>query len=165
MALRMVSYDVGKTCTGVVIADVHNATELTIIDMYVLQGQAKEMRTLLVEHAKDVILNQIQNHNALVIYENIYTPKRFYANYEVIRLNKMLRKFYEDKGVPIKSLLPSQKVSMIPGARSKDRKKRSEDYALRCLNGEMKAKFQSFNRRHDVADALLGILYMQTKKM
>ena len=159
---RIISLDCGRQCSGVVVMDF---LESKIVFMEFVNG------SLLEYIQNDSFLKWIVKNKTLVIYENLYMPKlkRAYANWNVMRMQKAIRKYFLnlDCGVKVKAVPPSQKVSLVPGEFSKDRKKRSIESARRFLQDkggrEWKDAFEGLHRKHDVADALLAALYQVRK--
>lgn len=151
--MRFVACDLGNQHCGVVVADVQagNAEppSVTIVDMRCVADDAAVFQ--LVTASAPV---------AMVLYENTY----MFNNWSLLRAQKRLRKACEDADVKTKALLPSQKHSgsVQPGTRSKRRKVDAVTSARLWLTqhapGWLPA-FDGMDRNHDVADALLMLLY------
>jgi len=150
---RIISIDCGRGCSGVVIFEDGHLIHMDCVT------------SNLMEYCETRLKEFIIPHHTLMIYENLWMPKmkRSYANWPLMKIQKTVRKFFESHKCTVKALLPSQKVSMVPGEFSKDRKKRSEESCrvyLKDVGGSWLDTFERYPRRHDIADALLAALYM-----
>lgn len=158
---RILVFDCGNKHTAIVVADVvcQTSFELIYMDLYV----SDNMKGKLINFCKDNIDKYIDDtEKCLVIYENVFSS-RGYPNWTLISIQKMVRKHYEDMGVMVRTLLPSQKWKL--GGTVKNRKEKAVEYAEELLNSldndEWLTTFKNIeNRRHDVADALLAARYV-----
>ena len=157
---RIAAFDVGNKNTGVVVVD--TTTPLTILHMdCITASTANEMMENVMSAAKTIVEPLLTGHDhPFIVYENIYTPKGGYRNFTVIGINKAIRKHFEGEGYKVKSLLASQKLSMIPGTRNRQRKKAAQEAVTNMLEGDTLTEFQSHERCHDIADAFLMVAYL-----
>ena len=156
--MRYIAVDIGKNVSGVVIGDIDNH-ELTIKHMECHEGKD------LVEHVTTHLIPEWSPK--YVVYENTYIG-RGKSNYTCMRIQTTLRKAIKDmKDISVRSLLPSQKISMLPGKKHRDRKKQAEKYVSDYLanhDDHWSTVYQSMTpRKHDVADAVLMLLYVASK--
>lgn len=155
--MRYISIDIGKDFSGIVVGDIEE-NELTIKHMECYEGKD------LVDH---VVVRLIPEWSPqCVVYENTYI-ERGKSNYTCMRIQKAFRKAVKDvHDVTVRALLPSQKVSMMPGKKHRDRKKQAESYVASFLqenHAHWYGVYQSLMpRKHDVADAVLMLLYIAT---
>lgn len=152
---RIISIDAGNKISGIVVADVSVDT-LDIILLNVVNDN-------IIEYLKNTVLPQIKDtDNPMLIYENAI----FYRNWDLIRINKRLRKVCEThcKNFSVIALLPSQKVGLKTG----NRKEASIESAIRFISEHQSSyleQFKSFERKHDVADALAMLRYVKENKL
>lgn len=155
---RYCCIDLGKDVTGIVVADVEGKNEITLRHMETCEGKHT------IRHVIDDVIPRWKNTQLTVVYENMYIG-RGTRNYDGIRMQKALKKACANVAdVTSKALLPSQKASMIPGKKHKDRKKRSEEVATAFLQEHHPEWIEAYNalepRKHDVSDALLMVMYL-----
>ncbi len=157
--MRVISLDCGIQCSGVVVANV-SSDNVEIIHLAFVTS-------CIYEYCLSEIHQYVDPYKTLVLYENLYMPKlkTVYQNWPVMNIQKRIRSYFLQQHANVRALFPSQKVGLIPGEKSKNRKKRAEDYVTTYLSTfsdkRISEKYNALSRKHDVADALLGVLYAQ----
>ena len=172
--LRIAVFDCGNSHTGMVVAYLvlgdHVSFNILLMDLLVKEGK-KNMKNALkeycVEHIDPLLNGNEDDFKPAVIYENIFNPRRGYPNWALNNIQKELRNHYESKGIFVRTLVSSQKWC-LGGYAKKDRKEKSIQFGYKLLemldNGSTwVAKLDSFDRKHDITDALLAARYVMDK--
>lgn len=171
MTFRIIAIDTGNTCTGVVVADIRTHG-LEILHVAAIESKnTKDMKRVLwewFEREGDVFALGLAASKVCVVLESIFFYKKsgkrygLSGNFALKALNGSIVDRFKAMGVRSRYLLPTQKADMIPGT-NEERKVHAELAAEQWLVREhpyMHAKFRRFNRRHDMADALLTVKYL-----
>lgn len=153
---RVVSFDCGNKTTGVVIADINPPqVDIKFMDVKVLDVNTPHVA--FETYLSNIITPYLDVENVVVVYESMV----FFPNWKLMRLQKTLKEFCRSRGTRTMCLLPSQKYKGTSGS-NKKKKDHSEatarEYLQHLPNWLM--RFESIERRHDVADALMAILYL-----
>lgn len=165
MSHRILAIDVGIQNTGIIIADVFEEGNVSLVHMHLFKDP-NDMHASLLQYIKNTIEPLILNHaSPYYVYENLFT-RRFYKNPVVMRTQSGIRKLFEKTNIQIICLRPSQKFGI--GGTNVNRKEQSVTTA-RMFLAEKQAKewldkFNTYERAHDVADALLSLLYLNTNR-
>ena len=156
MEKRIVSCDVGHHYTGVVVVDVRPGRTFEIVHLEACVDTSVDKEGLMA-YLEKYIDPFVIEQKTIVVLENVY----MYRNWTVQRINKKIRAHFQDMGVEYKYLLPSQKSY---GTNISSGKKNSVAAATRLLTDigvtHLVEKFESIERNHDIADALLMARYM-----
>ena len=164
--LRVVSFDFGLRYTGCVMADIDKKRDLfEIVSIGLIEADNEnDMYDKVMNYIRSWIEPQLRlvGKGSLIIYENIFN-RYTYPNWKLQRMQKDIRAYFEGKtNVRIKSLHPTQKAYI--GGKKENRKKASiegaREYLVDCGCTGLLDVFESFSRKHDVADALLAIRYV-----
>ena len=152
---RILALDCGNKYTGIVLADVGEDTvEIIILDLYV---DDTNMKTSLVDYLNEKIMPLMLPYDpckTLILYEKV-----FYMNWNLLRVNGNTVKHFTSLGRTSMALSPSQKEGVVTGLNRKTdivSEMRKWLYDNHPWSIEI---FDSFERKHDVADALGMILY------
>ncbi len=156
---RVLAIDLGNHYTGVAIVDMRPPSFFEIVHVECIVDTSKTKDNVL-DRLEEVIDPLIKVPlRVVVVYENNVFGG---DNWDLMRLQKRVRKHYEEMGLFVKALLPSQKVSMLVGLNNRERKIRAVKMARRLLQevGAFEQTFDQMERNHDVADALLMARYV-----
>ena len=150
---RIIAIDGGNIYTGVVIADLKGGV-IDFVYMDVFQTKDKKVKEIygryLDEHVEPFI-----NKNTLVVYENV-----FFRNYRLVAINKSIRSYFENLGIKVRVMQPFQK-SGVKSKTDTERKLQAVVAACNVIPADWIERFNSFERKHDVADAILMINYLK----
>lgn len=151
----VIAFDCGFKNTGIVVGLLTDANVdvLRIMNLQTLNLTTKEWLTDLKKYV-EAELEDYMTDQTYIVYENCVYGK----NLKLKNINKSLHDYFKARQCRVIVLQPSQKVV------TKD-KKTSEAFVRNWLmthKPTMLEKFDSFTRRHDVADALQMVLYIQT---
>lgn len=109
-------------------------------------------------------LDALNPNTSLVIYENVFAKgKMIYKNMPVIKQNKFLKKECVKRSIATRSLLPKQKAIINNHLNTKERKISAVSCARTLLMGTILSQFDEYQRKHDIADAILMIEYIRLK--
>lgn len=168
--LRVVSFDCGNKNTGCVIVDIDKQRDMfEIVSIELITSESfNEMSDKLFNYIKNVIDPQVRHvgKGTFILYENVHS-RYLYPNWSVIRMQKHIREHFETfKNIRVLSLKPTQKTG-VGGTKSEKRKTKSVELARQCLSQcgciSLLDKFNSYERNHDIADALLAVKYLYDK--
>ena len=161
--LRVISFDCGVINTGCVMIDMNKKTnhfEIVSIDL-IQTCKEQNMLDEIKKYIKTFIKPQVRHDGlgTVVILEYIFET---YRNWNIIRIHKYIRSYFSSMhNVKVVCLRPSQK-SVIGGTNTK-RKDVSENTARNILDtcgcSAITDKYNSYKRKHDIADALLASVY------
>lgn len=167
---RIISFDYGKYNTGVCVVDAEGdeIREIHMMECLTVESHLTEAQrhnaymTMIIERIDKCFVRDMDPSCVLVTYEN---TAFMYKNHDHIRLQVRVRRYFQNrykKQVKIKALLPSQKRKV--GGNVKCKRK---DMAVQVMTEYLQSKFpewmervSEYERKHDIADALLGILYL-----
>lgn len=171
MKMRVCAFDFGNHYTGIVIADIvpirngdilkNDKFDIVFMDVCVDKSKDKSELMLFVKNKVDPYL--MGYTDTLIVYENNFLHRK--QNPQLINIQTRVKKYYIDKNYKTKALLPSQKTKVSSGINRK-RKESAVECALNFLHSkpsEWLDKFKSYDRNHDIADALLMIRYVHEK--
>jgi hypothetical protein len=174
MRVRVCAFDFGNHYTGIVIADIVpirkgdilKNDKFDIVFMDVCVDTSKDKNGLMSFLQTKVDPHLMGYTDTLIVYENNFLHRK--ENPQLIKLQTRVKKYYVDKNYKTKALLPSQKIKVSPGV-NKKRKESAVECALSFLQESRYSmwldKFKSYDRNHDIADALLMIRYIHGKAM
>lgn len=167
MEKRVVSFDIGNHFTGVAIIDMRPPRSFELVTINLFEDKTSDKKGLMdmIETTIDPFVRNIPT-KVVVVLENVF----LYPNWTLQRIHRKIRDHYQGMGVLVKCLLPSQKSSgglathNISSGDDKTKKKTALECA-RCLltihgTDQLKSQFEAFDRKHDVADALLAAHYL-----
>lgn len=167
---RVLSFDCGNVHTGITVADIVPNETFKIVSLLLFVENKTGANTYdrdLIEFCKhnvDPFVVEVHTSNVLVVYENVWNPNGMYRNWNLIGLQKRLRKHYEnDVGVRVRSLLSSQKWKLGGSGKSSTRKHKSVEYCMELLedvDDSIRNAFNSIQRQHDISDSVLAARYM-----
>lgn len=164
--LRVVSFDFGLRYTGCVMADIDKKRDLfEIVSIGLIEVDNEDtMYDKVMSYIESWIEPQLRivGKGSLILYENIFN-RYTYPNWKLQRIQKDICRYFSNKtNVRVRSLHPTQKAYV--GGSKENRKDKSIEGARKCLlncgcTGLLDI-FESFTRKHDVADALLALRYV-----
>ena len=155
---RIVTLDLGNKHSGIVVADKEN-DEYTISHIQYVENFDVNLfiSTFL---KKDDIEQHYKSSDVCIFFE---VAPSFYKNYSLTRLNIKTKKTLQDNGFVVKGLSPSQKFKITGKNRKLASTQYVEKYVLTMISIHLQNTYWSFKRKHDVADALLMLMYVKTK--
>jgi hypothetical protein len=166
---RVAAVDCGNINSGIIVADIkgNELTRIVLMDLHV--NETKNEGALLAHLEAHVIPLLLESPNSVFVYENLFTS-RLQNNWKLLRIQKAMRTALKTKykQIEIKCLMPSQKYKVggatkEKGGKTIDRKNLSYNHARQFIETHAPTwltKFDSYERAHDVSDALLSILYI-----
>jgi hypothetical protein len=149
----IISFDVGLQNTGIVVAE-HSDSTTRIHHMTNFQIEkctSKEATEKLITYIKETLAPYITKSTHFA-YENCV----FAGNGKLLAIHSALHDYFVSVNVHVIVLQPSQKIC-------KGTKKQSEEFVHKWIQSnqpEMLNIYESFKRKHDIADAMQMSLYI-----
>ena len=155
--MRIISFDCGNTHTGIVIIDV-TRDSFNICHMHCHEDNSNHMASSLIDYVTEHIYPKIDGYkkkDILMIYERLIYPNWTLQN---IQRNLVLH-FKNTLKIKTRSLYPSQKPKGCTCAIN--RKKQCVETIKKQLSSHWLTIFDSYERNHDIADAIMMAKYTQ----
>lgn len=91
----------------------------------------------------------------------VYYERLVFNNFALMHIHRHVRQYFEAARLTVRTLTPSQKWGVSGKGRA--RKDASVEAARRLLTGEWLERLEREERKHDLADAVLMVKYLQVK--
>jgi hypothetical protein len=159
---RVCAVDLGNQNNGLVVAQL-TPQGVVILHMECIQMDVKQAG---VNHVAQTILAQIaQMRCSRVFYENATGLRNHKSsrNHNLRRLQNELKRQCGVAGMASTGMLPHKKYGLVPGGNNRNRKSASTGIATQWMAEHQPQWLETFGgmpRKHDVADALLMLLFV-----